>query len=120
MECECKRSGVNIKAFRGDNGIYKAAEFRAELRKNNQHITYCGVGAYHQNGITERYIRTMVDKTRTVLLNAHARWPTSIKMEVWTFYSSILWYQTALQIFLVRRVFWISSISSLFFARKDH
>ena len=27
----------------------------------------------------------MVEKTRTVLLNAHARWPTSIQMELWTF-----------------------------------
>ena len=27
----------------------------------------------------------MVEKARTVLLNAHARWPTSIKMELWTF-----------------------------------
>ena len=73
MERECKQSGVKLKSFRGDNGIYKAAEFRAELRDNDQHITYCGVGAYHQNGVAERYIRTMVEKTRTNLLNAHAR-----------------------------------------------
>ena len=47
MESECKRSKVNVKSFRGDNGVYKTAEFRAELRNNDQHITYCGVGTYH-------------------------------------------------------------------------
>ena len=82
MERECKQSGVKLKAFRGDNGIYKAAEFRAELRNNDQHITFCGVGAHHQNGVAERYFRTMVEKTRTVLLNAHTRWPSSISMEL--------------------------------------
>ena len=27
----------------------------------------------------------MVEKARTVLLNAHARWPDMIDMELWTF-----------------------------------
>ena len=85
MERECKIFDVNIKAFGGDNCVYKADELRAELRNNDQHITYCGVGAHHQNGVAERYIRTMVEKTRTVLLNAHAIWPSFIEMELWTF-----------------------------------
>ena len=48
-------------------------------------MTLYGVGAHHQNGIAEIYITTMVEKTRTVLLDAHTKWPTSIKMEFWTF-----------------------------------
>ena len=74
-----------LKAFRSDNGIYKAAEFRAEIHDNDQHITYYGVGAHHQNGVAEIYIRTMVEKMRTVLPNAYARWPSPISMEYWTF-----------------------------------
>ena len=80
MEREAKTSGISIKAFRSNNGVFKAAEFRADLDNLDQHITYCGVGAHHQNGIAERYIRTMVQKSRTVLLNAHARWPKPMKM----------------------------------------
>ena len=38
-----------------------------------------------QNGVAESYIRTMVEKSRTILLNAHARWPEQIDMELWTF-----------------------------------
>ena len=60
-------------------------EFKLELEDNGQAVTFCGVGAHHQNGIAERYIRTMVEKKRTVLLNAHARWPEIVDMELWTF-----------------------------------
>ena len=85
MERDAKTCGVKIKAFRADNGIFKSTQFRLELENNDQNITFCGVGAHHQNGIAERYIRTMVDKARTVLLTVHARWPDMIDMELWTF-----------------------------------
>ena len=39
MELEFKRSKVSIKSFRGDNGVYKATEFRADLQHNDQQIT---------------------------------------------------------------------------------
>ena len=42
------RPNVKLKSFRGDNGVYKSAEFGAELRDNDQHITYYGV-CTHQN-----------------------------------------------------------------------
>ena len=85
MEQDAFKSGVKIRSFRADNGIFKSAEFRLDLSDNAQEVTFCGVGAHHQNGIAERYIRTMVEKARTVLLNAHARWPDAIDMELWTF-----------------------------------
>ena len=72
MERDAYKSGVKIKSFRADNGIFKSEEFRLELKNNAQDITYCGVGAHHQNGIAERYIRTMVEKARTVLQNGSA------------------------------------------------
>ena len=76
---------MTIKAFRSDNGVFRAAEFRADLVKHDQTITYCARGAHHQNGVAERHIRTMVDKARTILLNAHAKWPEMVNMELWTF-----------------------------------
>ena len=85
MERDAKTSGVTIKAFRSDNGVFRAAEFRLDLDKNDQTITFCARGAHHQNGVAERHMRTMVDKARTVLLNAHARWPEMVNMELWTF-----------------------------------
>ena len=35
--------------------------------------------------MVERHIRTFVEKARTVLLNAHAKWPDKIDLELWTF-----------------------------------
>ena len=43
------------------------------------------LGLTTKNGIAERYIRTMVEKARTVLLNAHACNDINIPMELWTF-----------------------------------
>ena len=70
MERGCK---LEIKPFRGDSGVYKATEFRAEHTNNDQKFSLCGVGVYHQNGIPERYTRTMIEKIRTLLLSAHVR-----------------------------------------------
>ena len=86
VERSSKTMGVMVKSYRrSDNGIFKSAEFKNDLQENDQTITYCGVGAHNQNGVAERYIRTFVEKARTVLLNAHARWPEHINMELWTF-----------------------------------
>ena len=85
MEREANTCGVNIRSFRADNGVFKSKEFKLELEENGQAVTFCGVGAHHQNGIAERYIRTMVERTRTVLLNAHAMWPEIVDIELWTF-----------------------------------
>ena len=76
---------MKIKRYRADNGIFKAGAFRLDLDKQNQEITYCGVGAHHQNGIAERHIRIIVERARTVLLNAHARNEIQVPMELWTF-----------------------------------
>ena len=85
VERKAFHSGVKVKRYCADNGVFKAGTFRLDLDQQNQEITYCGVGAHHQNGIAERHIRTMVEKARTVLLNAHARNDMKIPMELWTF-----------------------------------
>ena len=77
-----KKNSRTIKSFRSDDGLFKISEFKADIDGLDQTITYCGVSAHHQNGIVERYIRTMVDKARTALLNAHARWSKRMKMEL--------------------------------------
>ena len=47
MEREDTTNGITIKAFKSDNGVFKAAEFRVDIDSLDQHITYCGVGAHH-------------------------------------------------------------------------
>ena len=85
MEIEAKYCGVTIKSFGGDNRIFKSAEFRLEIKDNNQKTTYYLVRVHHQNDIVESYIRTIIGKSRTDLLNAHIRWPKMVSMELLKF-----------------------------------
>ena len=45
---------MKLKSFPSDNGIFAEKVFKDYLAEASQTITYCGVGAHHQNGITER------------------------------------------------------------------
>ena len=48
-----------------------------------QTITYCGVGAHHQNGITKSAIKHDTLQARTLLLHAKRYWPTVITTMLW-------------------------------------
>ena len=85
MMRDAKTVGVQIKSFRSDTGIFKIAGFRTNLKDNDQIILFCAVGVHHQNGVAERYIRTMVEMAITLLLNTHTRWLYQIKLELWTY-----------------------------------
>ena len=64
FEREAGTCGVTIRNYRGDNGVYKAAEFVKDLNNRGQTIKYSGVGAHHQNGVAERAIRTISESAR--------------------------------------------------------
>ena len=46
-------------------------------------ITFCGVGAHHQNGIAERRIRDITQNANTSLLHAAHRWSKAIAANLW-------------------------------------
>lgn len=77
------RFNVKIENVRADNGIYSF--FRDSCLKQQQILTFCAVGAHWQNRIAERYIGTITQRARTILLNAMAKWPTTITEDMWTF-----------------------------------
>ena len=60
VKVEANISGVRMNSYRADNGIFKAVEFKAGISDKDQTITYCGVGAYHQNSIVEIYIIMLI------------------------------------------------------------
>eukprot|EP00957_Ditylum_brightwellii_P042409 3211186-Ditylum_brightwellii.AAC.1 len=67
MERKANKHNVKIKHIRADNGVFKSAKFREHINELEQQIYFCGVSAYHQNGITERHIQTFINATRTAL-----------------------------------------------------
>ena len=56
---------VRIRCYRADNGRYSDPSFLQDIKDNGQIITFCGVGAHHQNGIAEKKIQDLVENART-------------------------------------------------------
>ena len=87
--------GVTIKSYLGDNGIFAAEGFRADIEAKTQTIQFSGVGAHHQNGIAERNIKTVTYLARTMLIHMCLHWPDqSTELDLWPFaltYACWLW-----------------------------
>ena len=47
------RSDNTVKIYHADNRRYSDNRFMASLNANNQKISFCDIGAHHQNGIVE-------------------------------------------------------------------
>ena len=78
-----EQHGVRILHYHCDNGRFADKAFVDDVRAAHQTITFCGVGAHHQNGIAERRIRDITENTRTSLLHAAHRWPKAIAANLW-------------------------------------
>ena len=78
-----KQHGVRILHYHCDNGRFADKAFVDDVRAAHQTITFCGVGAHHQNGIAERRIRDITENSRTSLLHAAHRWPKAIAANLW-------------------------------------
>ena len=50
-----------------------------------QNLTFCGVGAHHQNGIYERIIKDLTLSSRTLVIHAQCHWPEYITTMFWPF-----------------------------------
>ncbi len=77
--------GVRLKAFRADNHPYRADEFVKDLELQGQSITYSGVGAHHQNGVSERNLATVSLWARALLMTQLLHWPDQFDPSLWPF-----------------------------------
>jgi hypothetical protein len=94
FEREARQCGIQIRGYRGDNGVYKEKEFQKDLLIKGQTMEYCGVGAHHQNGIAERAIRTVSESARAMMIHAAIHWPEAMSLDLWPFavdYAVYLW-----------------------------
>lgn len=85
LERFATRYDVKLKHIRCDNGTFRSKAFVQHVKKCDQDISFCGVNAHHQNGIAERYIRTIVERGRTNFIHAATKWPSKLPDELWTF-----------------------------------
>ena len=84
-EKEAASYGVAIKSYHGDNLRFNDNNFKGDCLKSGQSISYCSVGAHHQNAIVESMIKEITYGARTVLLHAIKKWPTVITNVLWPF-----------------------------------
>jgi hypothetical protein len=85
FEAFSSQYNIKIQAIRADYGVYAAKCFRDSCMKNQQQLSFCAAGAHWQNGIVERFIGTLTEKARTILLHAMHKWPTMITEDMWPY-----------------------------------
>ena len=76
---------VNIKHYHAENGQFFERLFTDDVKSSSQRIIFCGVGAHHQNGITERVIKELTLTSQTLLVHAQNNWPEYILTMLWQF-----------------------------------
>jgi hypothetical protein len=73
-----RQHGAKIEQWHADNGRYADKEFLDQVDRCEQKITFCGVGAHHQNGISEAAVKKHTLRSRTLLLHVRRYWPPTI------------------------------------------
>ncbi len=63
FEQHANEGGISINAYRANNCRFADDGFQKAIKEANQSITFCAVGAHHQNGIVERRINELIDAT---------------------------------------------------------
>jgi hypothetical protein len=76
---------VSIRRYHGDNGRFSENIFTADCERQGQRLSFCGVNAHFQNGIAERKIRDLQDRTRTMIVHAKHHWPDAITSNLWPY-----------------------------------
>jgi len=76
--------GVKIEHYHCDNGIFASRAFREAVKNSGQSISFCGVGAHHQNGIAEKRIQDLSDMARALLTHAAHRNP-AVTSHLWPY-----------------------------------
>jgi hypothetical protein len=62
--------GVKILHYHCNNGCFQDNAFQQACHKARQQLTFCGVNAHFQNGITKQTIRDLLERARKQLLHA--------------------------------------------------
>ena len=76
---------LKVKKYRTNNGCFSDKCFIRHCKENRQGLTFCAVGAHHQNRTVEQKNQTVVTIARTVLLHAMSVWPEAISVSLWSF-----------------------------------
>ena len=85
LESFCHDYGIKVRGYHADNFPFTASDFLEDMKLQDQEITLSGVSAHHQNGISERNIRTITLWARTMMLELLIHWPKEFRADLWPF-----------------------------------
>jgi hypothetical protein len=85
FEQHTREGGVTINSYCADNGRFADSGFQQSVKDCNQTITYCAVGAHHQNKIVEQRIKEIPLISQTLLLHAKHHWQDYVTTIMWPF-----------------------------------
>ena len=78
--------GISVRSYQADNGIFNAMEFKEEIRKEHQGITFSGrVRSIKMVLLNVRAIRTVIERARTSIIHAAIWNPDNIDATLWLF-----------------------------------
>jgi transposase InsO family protein len=80
LESHARQDGVTIKGYHADNGVFASKAFKDDCDCLHQSYTFSGVGVHHQNGVTERNIKTVAQGARANMLHFAHHWPARAKV----------------------------------------
>ena len=80
-----KQAGCTAWHYHADNGQFRYKGFHKNIDNKGQEITFCGVGAHHQNGIIENRNKQLTLGARTLLLHGMRHWPQMVDSLFWLF-----------------------------------
>jgi hypothetical protein len=88
FEAYAALQGVSIRHYHADkNGRFAETKWleAVEAHQPQQTISFCGVGAHHQDGITEKKIRDLQENTRAMMLHVSLRWRRPHTVPLWPY-----------------------------------
>ena len=85
FERSAEQRGLRITHYHADNGRFADNAFIQDCHANRQSLSYCGVNAHFQNGIAERRIRDLQERTRTSMLYAMNKWKKMVNINLWPY-----------------------------------
>ncbi len=74
-----------VKHYHADNGAFAHKAFLDKVNRKDKKITFCAVGAHHQNGIIKNKNKMLTLSVQTLLLHGIRMWPEMIDTMFWPF-----------------------------------
>jgi hypothetical protein len=85
FEAYASTHGVKIRHYQADNRRFAEKLFLNHCELAGQKVSLRGVSAHFQNGIAERRIKDLTERSQTSLLHAMHRWSSVITINLWSY-----------------------------------